>query len=120
MKTTFVSQYRKFKLWFGDDKIAFEPYGRFSTDDERKIEALRNHPLFGRKFVEASMKPPKNENIIQGIRSAGTQPVFDKDAKLVRLGELRAKLLRKDGSFRKDASDEEKKELKEIREELGV
>ena len=123
---------RKMKIW-GDVTVnnkrthvllaSFEPDGRFTTDDQELIEKLKNHSAYGtgrNKFTMINTIPKPKGNVIQGIRSGGTQPVFDEKEKLIRLGALRAKLLKKDGSFRKDASEEEINELKSIQEELGV
>ena len=135
---TFVSINTGMKVWgekivkgtngveknVGERLADFSPLGTFVTDDEVIIEKLRKHGAYGRNrkggFIEASLPKPPKSNAIQGIRSAGEQPIFDKDEKLIRLGTLRAKLLKNDGSFRKDASEEDKKELKELQGELGV
>ena len=133
----FVSPSRNLKIWDeklvrGNDgiernvgkKIAeFAPLGRFVTEDTELIEKLKANPSYGvgkGKFIMIDTVPKPKGNVIQGVRSAGTAVVFDKQEKLIRLGELRARLLKKDGSFRKDASDEDINELKSIQEELGV
>ena len=119
---TFISKNVQFKVW-GENaewSAAFAPMGRYATNDEKIIEALRTHPYFNRSFSEIKIPPKGKSNIIQGVRSAGTQPIRDREAKLMRLGELQARLLKNDGSFRKDASDELINELKELKGELGV
>jgi hypothetical protein len=128
----FVSPSRKMQVWgekmVGDKPVgellaSFEPYGRFITEDEELIEKLKNHGAYGvgkGKFTMVNTVPKPKGNVIQGIRSAATAPILDKEEKLIRLGTLRAKLLRNDGSFRKDASDEDKEELRTIEQELGV
>jgi hypothetical protein len=107
----------------GEKLASFAPYGRFITEDEQLIEKLKNHPSYGTgkgKFIMVNTIPKPKGNVIQGVRSAATAPILDKEEKLIRLGTLRAKLLKNDGSFRKDASEEEINELQEIQKELGV
>jgi len=131
---TFVSVSNNMKVWgeklddkgknVGERLASFAPAGSFTTEDEVIIEKLRTHGAFNKKgkfgFIEASAIPKPKSNVIQGVRSAGTQPILGEKEKLIRLGILRATLLKNDGDFRKDASEEDKKELKELQEELGV
>ena len=135
---TFISVNRNMKVW-GEKKIkaldgteknvgeklaSFAPHGSFTTDNEDLIKKLRAHGAYGKNgkggFIEANLKKPSKSNVIQNIRSAGTAQVLDREEKLIRLGTLRAKLLKNDGSFRKDATEEEITELQEIQGELGV
>ncbi len=119
---TFISRNIKLRIWGekGAWDASFAPIGRYSTNDDKIIGVLREHPLFNKKFAEANMPKMAKSNVIQGLRSAATQPVIDKDNKLLRVGELRAKLLKNDGAFRKDAPDDLINELKELQGELGV
>ncbi len=119
---TFISRNIKLRIWGekGEWNASFAPVGTYKTNDEKIIGILRQHPGFNKNFTEANMKPIKKGNIIQGIRSSGTQPVLDKDNKLLRVGELRARLLKNDGKPRLDASEELINELKELQGELGV
>lgn len=119
---TFSSPKRNLRVWGENGKwnAAFEPYGSFITDDEELIERLRGHGSYGKDFVEAKMPVEAKNNLIQGIRSAGNRPVLGEREKLIRLGTLRAKLLRNSGEYRKDAPEEEMKELDELKAELGV
>ena len=118
---TFISRNINLRIWGDKGKwnAMFAPDGNFVTEDEEIISALREHPNFKKTFTEAGTVKAKG-NIIQGTRSAATQPIRDKDAKLLRLGELRAKLLKMDGNPRLDASEELINEMKELQGELGV
>ena len=120
MRTTFFSPMKGLRIW--GEKAEWNAkfvLGTYTTENQEIISALRNHKEYGRKIVEKGL-PKIKDNIIQGTRTAGTQPVFDKDQKLVRLGKLRAELLKKDGSSRKDASEDQINELKQLEKELGV
>jgi hypothetical protein len=110
---TFFSPYRKYVARDNAGTIAKFENGHFITPDLVLAEKLRIHPMYGKKIHEKGSVKPK-ANLIQGIRSAATQPILDRDNKLLRLGELRAKLLKKDGNVRKDAGEEEIKEMHEL------
>ena len=111
----------------GEMLASFAPFGKFSTDDEQLIAKLRDHGSYNKDFVELSkiavsadrQVVPKG-NLRQGIRSSATQPILGEKEKLIRLGTLREKLLKNDGSYRKDAPEEEINELTKIQELLGV
>ncbi len=120
--TTFSSRRRKLKVWGENGKwsAAFEPYGRFITDDEKLIEGLRDHGSFGKDFVEAKMPTQPKDNLIQGIRSSGNRPVLGEREKLIRFGVLQTKLLKNDNTPRRDAPEGELNELSELKLELGV
>ncbi len=108
----------------GEKLASFAPFGSFSTDDGKLIAKLKANGAFNKKgkygFIEANAIPRPKSNVIQGTRSAGNSPILGKDEKLIRLGTLRASLLKNDGTPRKDASQEELEELKSIQDELGV
>ena len=96
--------------------------GRFSTDDEELAKKLREHPDFGKKFMEISISAPENPKIVQGIRSSSTTPELGKEQisseRLIRFGALQATLLKKDGSYRKDAEPELIQEYEQLKSEL--
>ncbi|RMG43485.1 MAG: hypothetical protein D6732_00045 [Methanobacteriota archaeon] len=116
-------------------------FGTFATDDEEKIAKLKAHPLFNKAFkVWEKGKPPKfdspvnhgvilsqndlPDNVRAMVEEKLKQPepveVPQPDVeKYVRFGELKAKLLRKDGSYRGDAKDEEITEYEKLKEELN-
>lgn len=110
---TFFSPYRKYVARDNEGTIAEFENNYFKTPDDALAGRLRKHPMFGNKIHERGAPAPKG-NIIQGVRSAGEQPIFDAKEKYIRLGELRNKLLKKDGSFRKDADQKEVEELQEL------
>ena len=133
---TFSSRKTALKIWgekivkgknAGEMLASFAPFGKFSTDDEQLIAKLRDHGSYNKDFVELSkiavsadrQAVPKG-NLVQGIRSSALQPIPGEKEKLVRLGTLREKLLKNDRSYRKDATEEEIKELKTLQEQLGV
>ena len=130
---TFVSVTKGLKVWgekivkgknVGEKLADFAPVGSFTTEDEELIAKLRAHGACGKGkrygFIEAGTMSKPKSNVIQGVRSAGNSPILGKDEKLIRLGVLRASLLKKDGAPRRDASEKELEELKEIQDELGV
>jgi len=107
-------------------KINFEPIGavgRFSTNDEQLAEKLRSHPEFGKRFVELGFRPKEENKIIEGVRSSATQPELNKEQfdpqKLIEFGRLQARLLKSDGNFRKDASEEDINKYNQLKQELG-
>ena len=120
MRTTFFSHIKNYRVWGENAKwnAKFE-LGAYTTENQEIIDALRNHKEYGRKIVEKGL-PKIKDNVIQGTRTAGTQPVFDKDQKLIRFGKLEAQLLKKDGTFRKDASLGDQEEYNSLKQELGV
>lgn len=118
----FTSPHRKYAIYGKEHKVKFTPIGAigtFQTEDEQLAKFLRSHPEYGKKFVENGTMKKQDSNIISGVRSAATQPVLSND-KLIRFGELKASLLKSDGSYRKDAKEELKTEYENLKEELGV
>ena len=126
---TFSSRKTSLKIWgekivkgknVGEMLASFAPFGKFTTDDEQLIAKLRDHGSYNKDFVELSKIVVPKGNLRQGIRSSATQPILGEKEKLIRLGTLREKLLKNDGSYRKDAPEEEINELTKIQELLGV
>ncbi len=110
---TFFSPYRRYVARDNEGTIARFDNGFFTTPDDVLAGKLRKHPMFGKKIHEKGVVKSQ-KNLIQGIRSAATQPVLDRDTKLLRLGEFRARLLKKDGTVRKDADEKEVQEMHEL------
>lgn len=107
--------------------VKFEPIGsmgRFSTLDKELAEKLRNHPSFGKRFMEIGAIAKENPNIVKGLRSSETRPELGIEPvdtqKLIEFGRLQATLLKKDGTFRKDASEEDRIKFETIKKELEV
>jgi len=98
--------------------------GRFYTEDEELAVKLREHPSFGKRFMEIGITAKENPNIVKGIRSSETKPELGKEPidpnKLIAFGALQATLLKKDGSYRKDASQEQITQYEELKKELGA
>ena len=97
--------------------------GRFTTSDEKIAESLRKHPEFGRTFVEIGLRNiPATSNIVSGIRSSANQPelgqVKPDSQKYIQFGVLQATLLKQDGTYRKDASEEQINKYEQLKQEL--
>lgn len=118
----FISPHRRMKV-FGKPKdkkpewkALFTPdgiSGIFITEDDELAERLQNHKEYGKSFVKFERPGKKRTVVHQGERSAGMS-----QENLVRVGELKASILKKDGSYRKDASEEEIKEYEQLLEGL--
>ena len=107
-------------------KVNFQPIGsmgRFTTDDEELAKKLREHPSFGKRFMEIGVEVKENPHIVQGIRCSETHPELGQEKfdpqMLIEFGKLQATLLKADGTYRKDASEENKLKYEELKKELG-
>jgi len=109
-----------------DYEVHFVPMGtmgRFTTEDEVLAKKLREHPSFGKRFMEIGTTAPENPHIVAGIRSSETHPelgggkVFDPE-KLIKFGRLQATLLKNDGTYRKDCTPENIEEYEKLKLEL--
>lgn len=116
MQYTFTSKYRQAQFLLGDHKIKFHN-NHFSTDSEEVANLLRAEPEFGKTVFEGQ-KILNESRVVQGTRSSFNEPGNKED--YVRYGYLQAKLLNKDGTFRKDASEEEINEFQTLKSKLGV
>lgn len=96
--------------------------GSYITKDEELVKKLRGHPDFGKRFMEIGLNARENPNIVQGLRSSATSTESGKEPldpeKLIKFGMLQATLLKKDGSYRKDASEEDKSKYEQLKKEL--
>lgn len=130
---TFTSVNNRFTILgkqIGDEleyQVNFQPIGsmgRFTTNDEELAKKLREHPSFGKRFMEIGVNVKENPKIVQGIRSSDSHPELGKEKfnpeKLIEFGRLQATLLKTDGSYRKDASEENKLKYEQLKTELGV
>ena len=129
---TFTSVHNKYRI-FGkpidgipEYDAQFEPIGRsgrYFTDDAELAEKLRKHPDFGKKFMELGITAKENPMIVKGIRGSADKPELGKEPldsqKLIQFGSLQATLLKKDGTFRKDASPEDIEKYNLLKQELG-
>lgn len=102
--------------------VNFNPIGRagrFVTEDEELAIKLREHPSFGKRFMEIGAVVKEKSTLVQGIRTSESHPELGVEKptsdpqRLIEFGGLQATLLKKDGTYRKDASQEniEKYEL---------
>jgi len=106
--------------------VQFTPVGavgQFITDDEELANKLRQHPDYNTKFMEIGvLKETIKSNVIQGIRSSETRPELGQEhidpKEFVEYGELKAKLLKNDGSYRKDASEVDIKRFEELKSKI--
>jgi hypothetical protein len=98
--------------------------GSYTTNDEELAKKLREHPDFGKRFMEIGLTSKENPQIVQGLRSSATAVELGKEPldsqKLIQLGVYQATLLKKDGSYRKDASQEDVEKYELLKKELGV
>ena len=106
-------------------QVRFEPMGtmgRFTTQDEELAKKLREHPSFGKRFMEIGVSAKENPNIVSGIRSSETKTELGKEPidpqKFIEFGRLQATLLKKDGSYIKNASEEDKLKYEQLKSEL--
>lgn len=127
---TFTSVYKKFSIYGNpvDKGVEYEAHfnpnglvGMFSTADEDLAQKLRNHREFGKKFVELGVKSNLS-NINKEVRSSESHPELGKEPidpkKFIEFGRLQATLLKTDGTYRKDASEEDKLKYEQLKTEL--
>ena len=107
-------------------EVRFEPMGtmgRFITQDEELANKLRAHPSFGKRFMEIGVSAKENPNVVSGIRSSETKTELGKEPidpqKFIEFGRLQATLLKTNGEYRKDASEEDKLKYEQLKSELG-
>lgn len=129
---TFTSVNNKFAIYgkpingIPEYIVKFQPIGsmgKFTTEDETLVEKLRSRPDFGKRFMEIGVQAKENPSIVQGIRSSENHPELGKEEldpkKLIEFGKLQATLLKADGTYRKDASEENKLKYEALKKELG-
>lgn len=130
---TFTSAYKKHTIMGKptsdkqlDYVVHFLPVGgvgQFTTEDEKLAEKLRNHPDFNKKFTEIGLGLKAKSNVVDGVRSSATQGEVGKEAidpqEYINFGVLKNKLLKNDGSYRKDASEDEIKQYETLKQKLG-
>lgn len=106
------------------DFIPIGSMGRYQTEDAELAEKLRKHGDFGKRFMEIGATVKENPNVVTGIRSSETKTELGKEPidpqKFIEFGGLQATLLKKDGSYRKDASEEQIKQYEQLKQELGA
>lgn len=143
--TLFVSSPKQLGLQLiqGDKTLAkFEPVGRdfgqFYTEDDRKVQALKAHPDFGKRFFkfEGTGIPIFKEKYINHgiISTAGNLTAKeaselkekavreiseDTKAKYIRYGELKGKVVSKAGKLRSNASKVDTEEYLKLKDEFG-
>ncbi len=135
METIFISspKHKALQIWKGSKCLAkFEPradFGVFITDDPKIIKAIKETPEFNKivKIWEGKGQPQfERKNIHHGVISTVDdvpeevmEQLKKQNAnKFIRFGELKAKLLKKDGSYRGDASEEEIAEYEQLKKEI--
>ena len=74
--------------------------------------------------MEIGINAKENPKIVTGIRSSETKTELGKEPidpqKLIEFGKLQATLLKKDGTYRKDASEEQIKQYEPLKTELEI
>lgn len=95
----------------------FGHYGCYETENEKELEFLRKHKLNGEAFKEQTSKfdIPKDE--FEESPKIEVKPTVD-IKKVLRLGELKAKVLDSEGAVRKTAPKELKEEYEKLNLEL--
>ncbi len=132
MKTiVFVTpkNFRGLSVWKdGKQVVKFQPrgdMGTFATDDPKRIEEIRGLREYGTIIKEFKGEGvPKFESPTEilkgGLTSVTQQQIEEKEEvdkdKLIRFGELKGKLLKKDGNYRGDADPDEIAEYEELKE----
>lgn len=142
-KVTFISspKHKGLRIFDHSKQLAkFESqgeYGLFTTDDPQLAKRLEGNPQFGKTFYKAGGKMPKfaqqhishgapindvkQEAIDKGAIRKEVEKSFNENLipKTRRLGFLEAAILKKDGSFRGDATEEQIEEYKQLKKDLG-
>lgn len=112
-------------------------YGYFVTESGELIERIKSTSLFQNGEVKeyTGSKPQFNDfvtgsggfaelnGMLGGVKDTTTktaQPQQIDVQAYIRFGELKVSLIRKDGTYRRDASEEEIKEYETLKEKLGV
>lgn len=101
--------------------------GIFITDNAKQIKELEAFPDFKHGFIKVDKMPTTTNtdgNIITGVHT-GVREEFQKlsselNSKFKRYYELKGKLINKNGSLAKDASEEELTELENLEKELNI
>ena len=123
----------------------FQPIGNkkggFATNDPKIIEALKRVKDFGKTFdvlkdkmphfeddhiqkgaatsINAQQIEAQKKNLEEQNRLELAKMKAEQSKKFIRFGELSAKLLKNDGSYRADATDELKAEYEQLKKEIG-
>lgn len=145
--TNFVSKYAQLGVWNGKEKLAefagmIGKKGMFSTNDPELVEKLKKHPDFGKGFNILSGTMPKFEDefIKKGAATSSDSQQIEAikknleaenelklqvakeelGQKFMRYGQLKQMLLKNDGTYRADATDELKAEYEQLKNEIGV
>lgn len=92
--------------------------------DEAKIKKVRDHNKFKVNFWEVNKVPTSNDSasIVKvggGTQAGSITEIKNIKEKAMRLGELRAKLVKADGSYFASATDNQIEEFENLKKELN-
>jgi len=93
--------------------------------EERLIEKVKKHPSLGSKFWIVNKVPTKDSEAATIIRSGAVSSgemdasIKAMKAKAMKFGELKAKVLKSDGTFLASATPNQIEEFKSLEEELN-
>jgi len=123
--TKYYSKHRELQIQIGRKIIKFRPEGAagvFETDDEKIIKALESNPHFNKDnqggFFKGSVHSSQT-NVVHGTRGALMhEPKEDKN-ELINLfkeyEKLKAEVLKVNGEFKTDVTDELKAKFNELK-----
>lgn len=98
--------------------------GVYETEDKKTIEFLRNHKDFNKQtkggFAEykSGLIDYGTKEVVKGVRAGATATEIGLKEKVQRYEELKEKIVKVNGDFRKDASDEQIAEYKALEQEI--
>jgi len=124
----FYSKSKHLVLSIGDEILKFKDAGGigvFETEDKELIEKLKKHPDNKIKGVGSFFASPvsgsgKKSHIIEGARGSRTEEVADLKALFKKYDALKGEIVKVDGGFRADATEEQKVEYAKLKAEIGL
>jgi len=123
----FYSKSKHLVLSIGDEILKFRDMGGvgvFETEDKELIGKLKEHPGNKIKGVGSFFASPinggKKSHIIEGARGSRTEEVTDLKALFKKYDALKDEIVKVDGDFRADATEEQKAEYIKLKAEIGL
>jgi len=123
----FYSKSKHLVLSIGDEILKFRDMGGvgvFETEDKELIGKLKEHPDNKIKGVGSFFASPisggKKSHIIEGARGSRTEEVTDLKALFKKYDALKDEIVKVDGDFRADATEEQKAEYIKLKAEIGL
>ena len=124
-EAVFISAHKNLKLNTLKPKVHFQNSGTlgiFKTGDEDLIKQLREDKRYNKMYYEGSLAGKKVRN---GVRGAGSHPELGESEVVTNLkldfyNVLKDKIVTKDGSFRKDASQTDISKFSQLKQDLNI